>query len=405
MTENTIEIPKLAEKEEGKDYSWYYENSKWFDTNFVEIVIDYLFHGISYADLDYKYFHVNKDFSKGRYTNQMLKAYLRITGDFNGIFENFSLEDAINELKLLDDDDYKQLIEILEKYLYSLNAYNNFLKMVYVDQNEIDILKYLIESNKNLIIQGPPGVGKNFVAKNLADSIVSERDSEFVKIIRFHENYSYDYFVESPSNQGEKGIFYNFCQKAMENPNYSFFFIIDDIDKGNISQIFGELFSLIDKDKRGEKYKIPLFYSQESFFVPENVHIIGLLNASNRSSITTDYAFRRKFSFFDLKPGFNSKNFENYMDLEFFKNTHFKKVINKIKELNSYIEKDDSLGSGFCIGHSYFCNLEHNVDVNQQLKSIIQFKIIPLLREYWFDEPEKVQYWETELFSSLGITI
>ena len=249
MVESQIEIPKLVNKDEELDYSWFCENSKWFDFNYVEIVIDYLFYGLNYEELDYKYFHINPDFSKGRYTNQILNGYLRITRKFKGFFKDYTVEDAIEELKSLDDEDYNQLIEILERYLSMLNLQQNFISTVYIGKDENDltntynILKNLIKTNKNLIIQGPPGVGKTFVAKNLVNSLLGEEDSECVEIVQFHKQYSYEYFVEN--DKLEKGIFYKFCKKANEKKDKSFYFIIDDIDRGDINRIFGELFSQI----------------------------------------------------------------------------------------------------------------------------------------------------------------
>ena len=406
-----MELQKLNREVTNPDDLWFYgPDCRWLFSKHKELIRLYLFEGYSPQKLDSEIFHINGKCSSGWYSASYISKYLGIKSGLRDQLKDFTIEDAIIELKSQNDSDYEELIQLLKEILLEDKIVDYFLNNVFIGKDEYetkekyDILKNLIEKEKNLIIQGPPGVGKNYVAKNLVDCIVGQRDSDFVKIVQFHENYSYDYFVESP-NQEKKGIFYNFCMKANENPNNPFFFIIDEIDKGNISKIFGELFSLLNNDKRGEEYQIPLLYSQKPFFIPENVYIIGLLNTSNKSNKINDYAFRRKFSFFDLEPGFSSKNFKEYMNLDVFNGTHFKKVIKKIQELNKHIENDDSLGLGFCIGHSYFYNLEHNGDINQELKYIIQFKILPLLKEYWFGEPEKVRYWETELYGSLGIRI
>ena len=151
-----------------------------------------------------------------------------------------------------------------------------------------------------------------------------------------------------------------------------------------MSKIFGELFMLIEDDKRGEKNKIKLLYRDEYFSVPENVYIIGLMNTADRSIAMVDYALRRRFAFFDLNPGFDSGNFIEYQ--KNIGNDSFDEVIEKIKSVNGSIFKDDSLGEGFCIGHSYFSNLEGSDDIEKDLKFIIDYKILPLLKEYWFDD-------------------
>ena len=409
-----LEKLKRTEKIREKDDLWFYgPNSRWLYSKHKDLIKLYLFEGYSPQKLDSEIFNVNSKCTEGWYSASYLSKYLGIKKGLKDQLKDFStIEEAIIQLKSEDDDDFDELINLLEEILIESNIVDNFLNNVFIGEDEGDTkdkyntLKHLIENDKNLILQGPSGVGKTFVARNLADSIIGKRGTDFVEIIQLHEKYSYDYFVEGyiPKDGNlelDKGIFYNFCQKAIDNPNHSFFFIIDEIDRVNIREIFGELYDLIDKNKRGKEHKIKLLYSQDYFFIPENIHIIGLLNTSNRN-LNSFYDFIDKFSFFDLKPGFSSINFKNYMDLPFFNKSHFKIVIEKIEELNKIIERDDSLGPGFCIGHSYFCNLEHNGNIDEELKYIIQFKIIPLLNEYWYDDKEKVEYWEKELYSCIG---
>ena len=195
----------------------------------------------------------------------------------------------------------------------------------------------------------------------------------------------------------KKGAFYNFCKKAEEDTDNDYFFIIDEINRGNISRIFGELFMLIESDKRGMELR--LLYSDEKFSVPKNVHIIGMMNTADRSLAMLDYALRRRFAFVELKPGFSTDGFREYrMRLD---NEKFNKLINCVEELNKAISTDESLGEGFCIGHSYFCNLTEKDITDSRLSEIVEFELIPLLKEYWFDEPTKVRDWSEKLRSAV----
>lgn len=276
-----------------------------------------------------------------------------------------------------------------------------FLEEVYIDENDYDTLVELLTHKKNLIIQGSPGVGKTFMAKRLAYSIMGQKDINRVMMVQFHQSYSYEDFVMGyrPSKEGfelRQGSFYQFCKKAEEDSENDYFFIIDEINRGNLSKIFGELFMLIENDKRGEKNKIQLLYSDELFFIPKNVHIIGLMNTADRSLAMIDYALRRRFAFFDLKPGFDSNGFRDYQ--EELNDSGFDNLILAIKELNTEIINDESLGEGFRIGHSYLCNLKSA----DNLDFIVEYELIPLLKEYWFDEPEKVRYWSDKLRSVIN---
>lgn len=218
-------------------------------------------------------------------------------------------------------------------------------------------------------------------------------------MIQFHQSYSYEDFILGyrPKEDGfelKTGPFYEFCKKASKDPtNREYFFIIDEINRGNISKIFGELLMLIEKDKRGEEIK--LLYTDELFTVPEKLYIIGTMNTADRSIAIIDYALRRRFSFFDLKPAFESEKFETNV-IEKNSNPKFKALINTIKDLNKEISRDDSLGEGFQIGHSYFCPNGGSVP-NEWLENIVEYEIIPLLKEYWYDNQDKLNDWIKEL--------
>lgn len=267
----------------------------------------------------------------------------------------------------------------------------NFLNEVYMNADNYDTLCALLEHKKNIILQGAPGVGKTFAAKRLAYSIMGKKDDRYIEFIQFHQSYSYEDFIMGykPQDNGfelKYGVFYRFCQKAANQPDKPFFFIIDEINRGNMSKIFGELLMLIEKDYRGTK--ATLAYNGLPFFVPENLYIIGMMNTADRSLTMIDYALRRRFSFVDMEPGFNSEGFKKHQK-EYDSET-FDSVIALITELNRTIAADKSLGKGFCIGHSYFCSKNNN---DNWLSSVINYDIIPMLNEYWFDDSQKVQYW------------
>lgn len=193
----------------------------------------------------------------------------------------------------------------------------DFLSEVYMTSEKYDSLKGLLLNKKNIILQGAPGVGKTFAAKRLAYSIMGVKDESRVEFIQFHQSYSYEDFIMGykPSGEGfelQNGIFYKFCQKASNNQEVPYFFIIDEINRGNMSKIFGELLMLIEKDYRGKK--LTLAYNGLPFSVPKNVYIIGMMNTADRSLALIDYALRRRFSFFAMEPGFSSDGFRQYLD-------------------------------------------------------------------------------------------
>lgn len=272
----------------------------------------------------------------------------------------------------------------------------DFLKEVYLSEQKYDSLVSLLKNKMNIILQGAPGVGKTFAAKRLAYSIMGMKDDSRVEFVQFHQNYSYEDFMMGyrPSDDGFElryGVFYRFCRKAEEDPSRDYFFIIDEINRGNMSKIFGELLMLIEKQYRGQE--ITLAYSGESFSVPVNLHIIGMMNTADRSLAMIDYALRRRFSFVSMVPAFDSEGFSAYRKQ--LENETFDELIAKVGELNRAIAADRSLGNGFCIGHSYFCG--QDTCTEEWMRSVVDYDILPMLSEYWFDDPQKLQYWENIL--------
>ena len=291
-------------------------------------------------------------------------------------------------------DEYDIIMELIrgdnplpKKESNELYTDNKFLEEVFITRDEYNKLRNLLLRKKNLILQGAPGVGKTFAARRLAYAIMGEKDESRVMQIQFHQNYSYEDFVMGykPTENGgfslSYSIFHKFCRRASIDKEHRYFFIIDEINRGNLSKIFGELLMLIESDYRDKP--IQLSYNDETFAVPSNIYIIGMMNTADRSLAMIDYALRRRFSFFEMKPGFETDAFHNF--ILGWSTSKLSNLINAIIELNKVITDDDSLGSGFCIGHSYLCNLNSDSD----LESIVEYDIIPMLREYWFDNDDK----------------
>ncbi len=312
-----------------------------------------------------------------------ITAYTDYVENLNAIFESSTIDDV-----------EEQEIE------YPLYDAGMFLNEVFMDGSSYETLVALIKAKKNIILQGAPGVGKTFAAKRLAYSIMGVKDLNRVMMIQFHQSYSYEDFIMGfrPSETGfelRRGAFYNFCKEAEIDSGNDYFLIIDEINRGNLSKIFGELFMLIESDKRG--IELQLLYSDEKFSVPKNVYIIGMMNTADRSLAMLDYALRRRFAFYDIKPGFETEGFREYRIR--LASKKFDRLISCVENLNLAISADESLGDGFCIGHSYFCNLEEVTE--RSLSNIVEFELIPLLKEYWFDEPAKIKDWSNNLRSAI----
>ena len=303
-----------------------------------------------------------------------------------------------DEVSIIDDGEDEDETEPTEIF----NAYTtkNFLDEVYISAEKYNLIVEILRRKKNIILQGAPGVGKTFAAKRLAYSLIGEKNSAQVEFVQFHQNYSYEDFVMGyrPSETGfelRHGIFYDFCKKAEIELDKDFFFIIDEINRGNLSKIFGELLMAIEANHRAEDVK--LAYDGKNFSVPTNLYIIGMMNTADRSLALIDYALRRRFSFIELEPAFDSDGFKNYQSS--ISNSLFDRVVEATKNVNDKIS--ESLGKNFCIGHSYFCGLENNFSENV-LRSIVDYEILPMLAEYFFDDEEKFHDCENILRGSFN---
>ena len=332
-----------------------------------------------------------------------------------------SQEDGLLSKSLYEFDNYKELEEYIPIIINSekfktrsqnsnninsaaLNHYIEFLKNyydkdlfleeVFMNDSEYEKIYKLLMRKKNIILKGSPGVGKTFMARRLAYSIIGKKAKDQVLSVQFHQSYSYEDFIEGirPNKDGKfvltPGVFKEFVDVAKNNRDKDYFVIIDEINRGNLSKILGELMKLIEYDKR-DKEDVILPYSKESFTIPENIFIIGTMNTADRSLAMVDYALRRRFAFIQVNPAFNNPKFSNWLiEKNNIKENDVNLLCNKMIALNEAI--DDDLGEGFEIGHSYFVdNLDSN-NFTQSYKDIIDYEIIPLLEEYWFDDDTKI---------------
>lgn len=287
-------------------------------------------------------------------------------------------------------DQKEKLSDPLEEYDFASDPDKPF-----ISEEKFQELVELLFRKKNIILQGAPGVGKTFLARKIAYQLIGQMKDENIEMIQFHQSYSYEDFMQGirPTVSGEfkvcNGIFYNFCERARRHAEDTFVFIIDEINRGNLSKIFGELMMLIEADKRSPRYALKLTYSEENsskFYVPENVFIIGCMNTADRSIAIVDYALRRRFAFCQIEPEFGD-NFKAYLCSEL--NREFVDIIcGKLNRVNSIILESTSLGKGLEIGHSYFCQISSVEDEHEWWQTICKYELFPYLQEICFENED-----------------
>ena len=285
---------------------------------------------------------------------------------------------------------------------------NIFLREVLMEPSDLDDLEWLLENKKNIILAGAPGTGKTFAARRLAWEFMGCKDDDRIVSVQFHQSYSYEDFVMGyrPTSNGgftpQNGPLIEACDVAKAHPGEKCFLIIDEINRADISKVLGELLVLLEADKRGESHTVSLIYQNDdegSFYVPENLMVIGMMNTADRSIALMDYALRRRFAFFEMTPAFGlegeheGKRLKSLVSkLSVSDKKLGESLIEGMRRLNTKIANDPELGPGFCIGHSYFFPPETDRgDERAWLRRVITYEIGPLLREYWFDDLEKAE--------------
>jgi len=346
--------------------------------------------GFGYVQSDYIFDESDKRFTHSRKVNWVKKG-------------NWEVESGSLPLKTLTNiTEYGQYVETLKSRLginkvpeTEKTEFNieEVLSDIFLSKADVLNIVDILSTKKNIILQGSAGVGKTFIAKKIAKCLQEEYNEERIEMIQFHQSYSYEDFIQGyrptkDSFELKNGVFYNLCQRAKDDISSPYFLIIDEINRGNLSKIFGELMMLIEADKRGDKNAITLTYNQsdERFYVPDNLYIIGTMNTADRSLTIVDYALRRRFAFIKMQPKFGSQ-FTSFLKASGISDEIVNDITGKMQTLNEIIYNDESLGEGFEIGHSYFCSFKSG-DHKKWYDNVIRYEIIPLIDEYWFDDKE-----------------
>ena len=271
---------------------------------------------------------------------------------------------------------------------------------LFIPRGTVEEAVALLRYKKNLVLQGPPGVGKTFFAERLAYLLMEEKEVKRVKRVQFHQSYSYEDFVQGyrPTGDGSfslvDGPFLQFCDLALQDTDSPYLLIIDEINRGNLSKIFGELLLLLEGDKREQRWATTLSYAKAGtpdFYVPHNLYVVGTMNTADRSLAMVDYALRRRFVFVDVIPGFNESGFKKKLEYLGASSALIDRIMTRLTDLNQSIADDSNLGSGFAVGHSYFCQTGAGPADEEWYERIVRTEIRPLLEEYWFDDADKVR--------------
>ena len=318
-------------------------------------------------------------------------------------------DDAVPDGDGIDDPEEDPVEPTPETESYSLT--NVIDDGCFIAQPTLEEYLEALKDKKNLILQGPPGTGKTWLAKRLGYALIGEKNRNYLRAIQFHPSTSYEDFVRGwrPSADGKlkltDGVFLEVVQAAQANPGQKYVLVIEEINRGNLAQIFGELLTLLESEKRVPTEAIELSYrttDEPPLHLPENLYIIGTMNLADRSLAIVDYALRRRFAFAELEPLFNEKwrtwvhahNGVPIADLD--------AIAQRIGDVNASIAADKSLGEQYRIGHSFFTPSPTRKITNTQdwVHRVVQREIGPLLAEYWFDDPERVAAEEQRLLGA-----
>ncbi|MCK0122553.1 AAA family ATPase [Loktanella sp. F6476L] len=345
------------------------------------------------------FYNRNLDLNQGAYLSEAPPALVAILN--KAYFD-------LSGRNLVDMPDLPEAA-IAPKLVVPTYTIDDALNELFLEPEDVERYLDIWSNKKNLILQGAPGVGKSFIARRLAYALIGFKDDTKIQTVQFHQSYSYEDFVQGYRPNGAQGFdrkngsFYEFRDRALRDPDSRYVFIIDEINRGNLSKIFGELMLLIEPDKRGPLWKTRLAYASDGepdFYVPENLFILGMMNTADRSLSLVDYALRRRFAFVAMAPLYGSSKFRMHLEQQGIHGDLVTRITSGMAALNQEIEADrTNLGPGFRIGHSFFTPSKLIADPNEWHRRIVETEIHPLLEEYWFDAPEKADDWRDRLLS------
>ena len=285
----------------------------------------------------------------------------------------------------------------------------------FLDKPELEKMKSTLETEKNIILQGPPGTGKTWLAKRLAFALTGHRPNRRVRTFQFHPNLSYEDFVRGwrpddadASGRGRlrlvDGPFLESIRDAIADRDSDFVIVIEEINRGNPANIFGEMLTLLEADKRVESEGLQLSHTGKdgkSVYIPENLYVIGTMNIADRSIAMVDVALRRRFGFFNLEPLFNDR-WEKWLRERGVQEDVLGMIKERLESLNDTISADTLLGPHYVIGHSYVTPNAQIADSRQWFIDIVTSKIGPLLSEYWITDKKKAHDETKNLLKDFG---
>lgn len=354
------------------------------------------------------------------------QEYDDLTSDLKAFFEDDSNNQDIHSFPDLSNAAYQVGINVVEEEeegegdyddssytTKSLSPYtieNIISDGCFLSQEDISLAFTRLKDKKNLILQGPPGTGKTWLAKRLAYVLVGAKDESKVLTVQFHPNLSYEDFIRGwrPSGEGRlqlmDGPFIELAEMARKDPDNSYVMVVEEINRGNPAQVFGEMLTLLESDKRNRNDAMRLTYAKdvgERFFLPQNLHVIGTMNIADRSLALVDLALRRRFAFIDLQPSINER-WIDWLTIQYnFSSDILADIKSRITKLNATIAADIQLGEQFMVGHSYVTPTSDVVDPKAWFKQVVNTEIKPLLEEYWFNDMEKAKSAAKELLEGL----
>lgn len=343
--------------------------------------------------------------------------YFALGGDLTASFERSdskveSFPDLVWNALEGDQPEEETQVEIQSAVETSYTVDSIIEEGCFLDRSELVSMIDKLRSKKNIMLQGPPGTGKTWLAKRLAFALMGTKDRTALRAMQFHPNMSYEDFVRGwrPGSDGTltlvDGPFLELIDDAMASPDVQFVLVIEEVNRGNLAQIFGEMLTLLEADKRSEDEALHLTYRRvddKPVYIPRNVHLIGTMNVADRSLAIVDLALRRRFAFFGLEPQLNEQWLKWVTTRSGLQKGFALKIKASVEALNSEIAKDRNLGVQYRIGHSFFTPEAVAVRPNQEewFRQVVRTEIATLLNEYWFDFPEVAEKSSKQLLESL----